>query len=217
MTEKFRKIHLVIDRKNFEMRKAANDHDLCEWNLHIEQIEPTLDNYLPLLHKVGGPWGWDRRPKYSKLHLDEIVERLNDPVTQLLLLKKDDDVIGYCLVAPFKDELKYTFNTHARSRPVANDNVIEIENFGLLKEETKHGYGAAYLMAIFDRLFKDKQRSHVYLSTRTTNHPRVVAFYRAAGMHITGIEQQEDDLLPENSPEILPAGEANFWPAGAVA
>ena len=100
-----------------------------------------------------------------------------------MLLKKNGQAIGYCL-ANRKTEPVEGIGTH---------NIAQIENYGLFLEETAHGYGKYFLPRIFEKLFQ--KYDAVYLTTRSTNHPRVVPFYQGLGMRIIKSEEQEDDLI----------------------
>lgn len=194
MDDKFRKIHLVIDTASYEEIKKVGLLKKKDPELHIQETQPTFENFYPLLSRVGGPWGWNRRPKYIYSHKDEIAQRLIDPATRLFLLKKNEETIGYCLVTAYKDELSYTFNGCSKNISISKEQVVEIENFGLFMEHTGQGYGQTFLPQIFDKLFENYKL--IYLSTRSTNHPHVVAFYESLGMHVTLIEEFPNDLLP---------------------
>ena len=177
----FVKTHLEIDRTRFA-RKMAGGAYRRDPDFELVELPPRLGMVMELLRRVGGPWGWDRRPKYAR-DLPGFAERLRAPETRLFLLMRKNELVGYCLAAP-------------PEKP--GQDMIEIENFGLLNQYNGKGYGGVFLPMIFAALFKTHER--IYLSTRSTNHPRVVPFYQRYGMAVTERETLQDDLirLPEH-------------------
>jgi len=173
----FTNYHLAISREEYNDIEYRTDP-----SLNIEEIAPDFKKYLTLLVHVGNPWGWDRRPKYAN---DSENLRTRVEHGRLHLLKKFNDVTGYCLSVKRKD-LTSEFNRKS---------VAEIENFGLFPEHNAKGYGRTFLPLIFNELFKTSDM--IYLSTRSTNHPKVIPFYQSLGMKIIRQETLEDDLLVE--------------------
>ncbi len=154
----------------------------------FQEVQPDYECFINLLKKVGGPYGWDRRPRY---HNNRAFweSRLAAPETRMFLFMDAGKPVGYCLTGSAKEDLSSKFHCAAR-----DESLIEIENFGLFPEFTQKGYGPAFLQAMFDELFTD--HGHVYLSSRSTNGPNVVPFYQSGGMTLILSEEKPDDLIP---------------------
>lgn len=144
-------------------------------------IECSFPEYLEMFQRVGGPWGWDRRPKYHD-DIAGLKERFN--TATMYSLTHHNEIVGYCMAIPRKD-LSISFMRR----------VGEIENFGLFKSQTAKGHGPALLPLILSDMFN--AYTTVYLETRSTNHPKVVPFYQSQGMHVLASDAHEDDLYPE--------------------
>lgn len=183
----FKKYHLAICRSDYKALAAPAA------GLSIERIPPDFSVYYPLLQRVGAPWGWDRRPKYVFAQAASMQERLAHPETRLYLLKQDDQTVGYCLSTGYFDPLSYVFQ-QAAGGVHERRQICEIENFGLFPECTGKGYGQGLLPMIFEDLFKAYEV--VYLSSRSTNHSKVIDFYKNLGMRVTLVEEMPDDLSP---------------------
>lgn len=172
----FIKHHCLINRKDKKPRLCMNDV-----NLKIEQREMNTAYFDYLLDRVGTPWKWTCRPKYKEQR-DPLVTRLYDENTRLLTFKKGEKLIGYTLITLPEESIAQSYKK-----------IIEIENFGLFPEYTAKGYGNYLLQAIFETLFKEYD--WVYLTTRSTNHKKVVPFYQKNGMRVIKSEVMDDDLL----------------------
>lgn len=184
----FQKIHFSMDRDSFNTGRVCYALDP---NLTIEETIPIWGRFYPMLKRVGGPWGWDKRPKYLQEKRDEIEARLAEPDTRLFYLNADGQTVGYCLVTAYRHDLRHAFNS--ASHNLSRDQICEIENVGLFPEHTGKGYGRTFLPLIFEELLKDHEI--VYLSTRSTNHAGVVPFYQRLGMRVTDIENRLNDLV----------------------
>ena len=77
----------------FEIRNPLSS---CGTTGKLIEIANTPANFFPLLDRVGGPWGWDRRPKY--LHPDLTDRRL------FLLAMPEYGTVGYAMT--HKDEIE---------------------------------------------------------------------------------------------------------------
>jgi ribosomal protein S18 acetylase RimI-like enzyme len=128
-----------------------------------------------MLKLVGERYGWDRRPKY--LDYADMSQRLNRADTRFYDIQKDGQPIGYILA----------------TNPKVQD-TIEIENFGLFPGYTGYDYGDTALQLTLDELLEDYP--NVYLTSRSTNHPKVIPFYESHGMQVVAQEVLEDDLVP---------------------
>lgn len=187
--DQFHKIHFSMDRAEFTARRAQYSSDP---DLKIEETNPCWERFYTMLKRVGGPWGWDKRPKYHEDKQQEIEARLAEPDTRLFYLNAEGVTVGYCLVTAYRHDLRLAFN--GSSRNLDRNQICEIENIGLFPEHTGKGYGQTFLPLILDELFQDYEM--IYLSTRSTNHSGVRPFYQKLGMRITDIELRKNDLLP---------------------
>lgn len=178
----FVKSHLSISRARYGFMKAQGAYE-SDPSFTLEEREPNYTAFRMLLDRVGGPWGWNRRPKY-RAERKKVEDRLKDPETRLFLLQVRGKTVGYCLASLPEEGFADT---------------IEIENFGLFPEHTGKGYGGRFLPMVFGALFGTY--GNVYLSTRSTNHAKVVPFYEKLGMTVTRRERLPDDLVPD-----VPAG-----------
>lgn len=186
----YKKTHLSIDWDAFANANYVEPTP----GLSTIEVAPDFETFLPLFEAVGSPWDWHRRPKYAE-DAEKLKARVETPGTRLYLLQKHGQTIGYCLTTSFTHDLKYAFNKKAGAA-VKREQICEIENFGLFPEHTGNGYGPTFLQSIFEDLFEDYER--VYLTTRSTNHSRVIPFYERLGMFVTHEEQKPDDLLPRD-------------------
>lgn len=170
----FTNYKLVIYQEDYKHLPATPGYEAIPFQC-------SFDEYLEMFQRVGGPWGWDRRPKYHD-DIDGLKERFN--AATIYSLTHDHEIVGYCMAIPRKD-LSIGFGRR----------VGEIENFGLFNSQTARGHGPALLPLIFSDMFN--RYSTVYLESRSTNHPKVVSFYQAQGMHLLASDNHEDDLYPE--------------------
>jgi hypothetical protein len=189
----FQKTHFGIDRSTYKALKAVGRFARNS-ALRVEEIKPEFDVYYKLLQSVGGPWGWDRRPKYALARAQEIQARLAHADTRLFLLRAGTENVGYCLKTAYFDKISYLFDAAAQGKRIKRAQVCEIENFGLFPKYTGKGYGPTFLPLLFDEFFKDYRV--IYLSSRSTNHAKVQVFYKDLGMKVTRVEVFPDDLGP---------------------
>ncbi len=170
----FVEYHLTIEKKEFERRDYGLDPFLA-----VEEINTDFNTFMSLFKRVGSPWGWDRRPKYCD-NREGLEERV--AAGRIHLLKKFNEVVGYCFSVE-KGNMTSEFN---------RGSMVEIENFGLFPEQNGKSYGKTYLPKIFNELFKGNDI--VYLSSRSTNHVKVIPFYQSLGMKVIESIKMEDDL-----------------------
>ncbi|MEM8597594.1 MAG: GNAT family N-acetyltransferase [Pseudomonadota bacterium] len=191
MTERFDNYHFTMLRPAFERAVAKGCYDHPADGLAVEPVVSTPETYLPLLQRFGGPWGWDRRPKYRDL--DYIARRLAEAETRVLAFREAGREIGFAMTGRPAGGFEARFAA-AHGRPVA-----EIENIALHPAETGEGKGRWFLGALLRRLFAD--HSAVCLASRSTNHAGVPRFYRRMGFTLAHTERGlPDDLTPANGP-----------------
>lgn len=179
----FFKHHLIMTSQ-LRGKSESDRKSYLPPSFHIEECDPNIAYFDFVLQRVGGLWGWADRPKY-KYETDSLQHRLLDNQTRLFNFKKGEKLIGYCLVSASEEEVASQYR-----------NLIEIENFGFFPEYTGKGYGNYFLQAVFDELLKDYDT--VYLSTRSTNHHKVVPFYQKNGMVLVKSERKMNDLVQES-------------------
>lgn len=161
-----------------------------------ERPAPVLPRFLNLLKSVGKKYGWDRRPKY--LDYPSLSQRLASPSTRFFDILKDGKPIGYVWANKPENSLAWHYTEAAQGRKT-----IEIENFGLFSGQSGNNYGDTALPKVLGILLQDND--NVYLTSRSTNHPRVVPFYQENGMSLIHQEVLSDDLVPELRPAHIPA------------
>jgi hypothetical protein len=209
----FTNYHLAISREQFAAARQSGLYEespLQELGLNIRKIDnPDYTTFSSLIDRVGEPWGWTQRPRYHRTHHDDIEEMLKHPQTELYLLRKDEETLGYCLVTAGKTQFNGAFPGSAKIEQSFRL-IIEIENFGLFPEHTGKGYGRFFLPLLFENLLE--RYNVVYLSSRSTNHKRVVPFYENLGMRILYTEDLPDDLLPDEKPVPRLPKPLSFFP-----
>ncbi len=196
---RFTNYHLTISLSQYELARAAGKYERSGMpaGLNMVKIEkPSYERFAALLEKVGGPWGWTRRPRYANRR-EEIERLLAQPDTALYVFRHGESEIGYAMVNSGKAAFSGIFPGSVEQEKKLQS-IIEIENFGLFPAHTGKQYGRYFLAALLDALFKDY--GIVYLSSRSTNHKRVIPFYESMGMKVLSTEMLPDDLLPAINP-----------------
>jgi ribosomal protein S18 acetylase RimI-like enzyme len=105
---------------------------------------------------------------------------------------KNTSVIGYCLQTPTTENFSHVFDNKI---PNGMHLATEIENYGLMPDFTGLGYGGHFLNAILEDIFS--RYTGVYLSTRSTNHPKVPLFWQDQGFTLSKSETLHDDIKPQ--------------------
>ncbi len=181
----FDNYHFTIDRAGFATAAAEGLYGAPQGALAIEEIAPTYDAFIAVLDRFGGPWGWNRRPRYADE--DGVRARLAEPETRLFVFREADAVIGYCLVGGVKQSLKERFWESAHAT-----RVVETENIALDHTLTGGGRGRYFLEHILRDLLA--RYDAVWLMSRSSNHEGVPRFYEAMGMTRAATERS----LPED-------------------
>lgn len=187
--------HLAVSKADHGARSGDLYADQDDTRL-IERDAPALGAFLPLLKRVGGAYGWNRRPKY--LDFPDLSTRLAAPQTRFFDIVHKGQSAGYALITAYDTGLSSVFDQKSMGQ-----SVIEIENFGLFQGQTGHNVGDDALELLLKDLFKDHET--VYLTTRSTNHPKVLGFYLDHGFQILRQDICPDDLVPA---PYAPAGSA---------
>ena len=141
----------------------------------------SYGKYEECLNSIGSPWRWDKRPKYQDRYSTS--ERISDSRSRLYSLLLNEKQIGYSLTVP-RDDLSKIFRVQ----------VGEIENFGLSVKHNGHGYGAPFFKHVCNELFQQGFDA-IFLSTRSTNHEKVLPFYEKLGMSIIKQVTKKNDLV----------------------
>lgn len=189
MQKTFTNFHIAISREKYSGMKYDLDPSIDI----VEKEAPSLNEFLTLLRKVGGKYGWHRRPKY--LDYPAISTMLKSDTTRFFEITKDGKPIGYVLATKPENSLSWHYMESAQGR-----STIEIENFGFFDSYTGHDYGDTALPKALEVLLQNND--NVYLTSRSTNHKKVVPFYEDNGMTVIHHEVLPDDLVPENDPRL---------------
>lgn len=221
----FTKQHVAIHRGRFEESQEAdlylNNPETPEGRLRMsEVINPTVEEFLYHLQRVGSEYGWDRRKKYQPGNREYLDRLLGKDGTRLFLFQingsgREAKDIGFCLVTPVTEEEGFKTKSYKTGAPKQElvgkyramhhlphrmaDNAIEIYKFGLYPEATGKGYGNYYLGEMLRILIERDGFDIVYLDTRDTNHGGVVKFYKQNGM-----EHFFEELMPSDLVESAP-------------
>ena len=184
------KYHYEKDKKTYE-RQVAQGMLRVEWpeGLSVREVEPTLENFMPLINRVSLKWHWNRQERYNDGSLEA---KLAHPETRLFELCDGDKAVGYAFITSPGQSLKDRFWDAAR-----NERVIEIENLGLFPGEEGGGRGKKFFEMFFDRLFKEYDV--VYWSQNNVHSPSLSEFYRERlGMTLLATDQVKDFRPPES-------------------
>jgi ribosomal protein S18 acetylase RimI-like enzyme len=205
----FVKCHLAISRGEYDqIYKARNARAYTNDSLGmVEVIDPTSDQFLDHLRKVGHLYGWDRRQKYQPENCPALDAMMTKPETRLFIFKLKGQDVGFCLTAGIESDLQQT-QGHSKDEIInhfriqrrlpANSRPIEILKIGLYDEFTGQGHGNAYLAKMLEILFDRGHYDIVYLNTRDTNHQGVLRFYARNGIDVFFEESLPNDLVPDN-------------------
>lgn len=156
-TQHFDKIYLEVLPDTAVTKTFATLAD----HLTIARIEQPSYEFYRLWHdRVGAAWGWHLRARINDR--SAIEKELAHPLTEMGLLVLNKKEVGYYLVV---GELA--------------DN-LEISDFGFAPEHCGKKLGSIALPILLGELFS-RQTKRIWLSTRSTNDPKVVRFYKKFG------------------------------------
>lgn len=156
-----------VTRTFLEMRNPSqlNRKPLPTPTARIDRVAPcTVEKYRELYNRVGGPWHWRDRLRWSDARLAEQLASENVSVWEL---RVGAEFGGYF-------ELE---------RQDAGD--VEIVYFGLIPEFIGRGFGGAMLSRAVQEAFA-LGAARVWLHTCTLDSPHALPNYRARGFRETG-------------------------------
>ncbi len=165
-----------------EMRALPDLPRLARPDLNVRrQPAPDLGWYRGLYRRIGEAWLWVSR---AVMPDDVLGRRLGDPATEIHLLERDGDALGFA-------EL---------SRHVPGE--VEIAMFGVVPEATGTGAARFLMESVLDHAWAFDVR-RVWLHTCTFDHPAALRFYQARGFrpYKLAIEVSNDPRLSGHLPE----------------
>ena len=132
--------------------------------LTLKKIEsPSYETYRDLHNRVGAPYGWDKRARINDAAA--MAALVGSPGAEIWQFFNSATSIGYSLFTR------------------APDKTAELEDFGFFPEYCGHGYGEFFLPKILERMAALGIKK-VWLTSRSTNHPKVVPFYQKMGFRV---------------------------------
>ena len=160
--------HYLAINKNKWTKGILSGHFKTAWDdLSFEDIEPTWENFKPLVAQIETGLNWSDLDCYQE---DAMKPVLANPQTRLLLLKKDDKSVGYSLITRANPVFTDRFNA------AANDNdIVQIENLALFSSQRGTGMGKAFFEMVFQDLFE--KNNTICWSTSDFNADTLVNFY----------------------------------------
>jgi len=220
----FIKSHLAAYRGDFEhgdQVKAAHRSNPDRSLRVTVMVDPTVDDFLYHLQRVGRPYGWDKRKKYQTENKEHLKTMIRDNETILYVFQKytgkntdsgerSYESIGFCLVAGINEHNKTRIHGQGIKKQDAVDKYkkikkipsnakpIEIYKFGLYDEFTGKGHGHYCLTKVMQELLMKRNYDIVYLDTRDTNHAGVIPFYEGHQFDNFYSEQLSSDLVKES-------------------
>lgn len=215
----FERYDLVITRgvHDSNVRNGVYTSNLPDLDIYPElklkeESVPKYGDLIQLLKDVGEKYGWDRRREfYDPESKKEIIKQLKQSGSRRFTFMAGQKEVGGCIVANIEPEeqLRELFTRAGRLpqysdlKPETAANTVEIYKIGLKDQYTRHGWGKYFLGELLTTLFdesKDKTNviqnpDAVYLNTRSTNHNRVVNFYKDFNMNMINGMTYPDDLI----------------------
>lgn len=156
----FTKIYLELNVAEFITPIATHpDIDIADCNLRLIE-NPSYELYRRWHDDVGRPYHWHTRPRIN--NQEAIQKLLNHPGVEMIILSHAGRDVGYSLTE------------------IESNNSVEVSDFGFLPQLTGQGLGNVFFPMIIQRLI-DNGHERIWLSTRSTNHPKVPKFYERFG------------------------------------
>jgi GNAT superfamily N-acetyltransferase len=133
-------------------------------SIALEQM--TLAAYLALYERVGGPFRWDQRLLMPEAELETLLA--GDRLRVYVLRDADHVALGFC-----------EFDHGAFP-------VIELKNFGLVREAQGRGLGRYLLATALNEEWKFNP-TQIWLHTDTWDHPAAIHVYEGLGFRVYSV------------------------------
>lgn len=162
------KIYLEITSENFSKQNSNSINE----DRRIEKIDfPTYEEYRKWHDLIGKPFGWHERPRINdRVGIESL---LGNPKVEMFIFKDGKSEIGYALIEQ------------------DNPGQVEVSDFGFPPDKTGQGFGSIFFPMLLENIFATGI-NRIWLSTRSTNDPRVVSFYEKFGLRVYKREKNED-------------------------
>ena len=134
----------------------------------------TLEDYLGLYRRVGGPVRWDQRLRMPVAELEALLQ--SDRLRIHVLRDGNGVALGFC-----------EFDRGAFPE-------IELKNFGLDPEAQGHGLGSWLLATALEREWHAGP-NRIWLHTDTWDHPAARLLYERAGFRVFDVRHEAVDDL----------------------
>ncbi len=157
------------------LKSEFNQPDVTLPSLYgVDEIkEPTYKQYRELHDRVGKPYNWHLRNRIA--NEPEITELIQKAENQTFTFYRDNKIVGYA------------FNDFSE-----NPKTPEISDFGFFPELTGEGLGKIFFPWVLKKTF-EREIDYAWLTTRSTNHPKVIKFYQSFGFKTADETQCIDD------------------------
>jgi len=197
--------HMLLSKQEYRANQEEGLYDAGPVGLEIvEDVSPNPGKIRAYIKKIDEaskerPLRWSFRQQYATDVAVQII--LDKPNVHLFILQKGESDIGYCLMHEEALDLSAQFKGKAANQN--NAKIMRIEGFGLFGDERYHGQGAYFLQQMLAYIFEQQQADYAYLTSRGTNHPKVVPFYQQNGFQLIGHERKPPEQEVEN-PDPIP-------------
>lgn len=164
----FLKTYLRLEQTNHIVKQSH-----LPQGFNAKKIEkPNYEEYRRLHDRVGEPYGWHKRARIANKPL--IHNLISNPDNEIFVFFKNEIEVGYAYI-------EYT-----------HEEGLEISDFGFFPEFTGKGLGHMFFPWLLNKIFEHGFH-FCWLSTRSTNHPKVSKFYESHGFEIYKTEHVHDD------------------------
>jgi GNAT superfamily N-acetyltransferase len=138
----------------------------------VDRESFSVEDYLALYRKIGGPVGWDLRLKLSSYDLQKI---LTSPESRCFVLRQGIEVAGLCELC------------------LANTGEAELQYFGLVPSFQRQGLSVPFLQIVLCNVFKEGA-NRIWLHTDEEDSPAAQKVYGKVGF--TNYERKFMDPTP---------------------
>lgn len=146
-------------------------HDAC-----VIAARLTLDEYLDLYKRVGGPWGWDQRLQMERGELERLLDAPHCHI-YVLLDAALEQRLGFC-----------EFDSSGWPD-------VQLMNFGLLPEAFGRGLGPWFLNRSIENIWNASSPRRIWLHTDTNDHPKARDVYLRAGFQVDDVRWEDAKYL----------------------